>query len=188
MTAAVLATLTVSAALAPVCEEAGVTVYRNEEAAALELVAEGDFEASPAAVQHVLVDYGERPSLAAEIRESRVIAREEQALLVYERLGLPFVSDRDYTFAITWGGDDECRWARFTTANDRGPAPVDGVVRMPLHEAEWRLWPRAGGAHTHARYSLRMDLGGTLPAWLWRSGVGRHVPSLFAAVRRELAR
>ncbi len=188
MLPAVLASLTVSAALAPVCDEDGVTVYRNVDAPQLELVAEADLDAPPAAVQHVLVDYGHRPSLAAEVCESRVLARDEHGLVVYERLRLPLVSDRDYTFAVSGGDDEDCRWVRLVTANELGPAAVPGVVRMPLHEAEWRMCPTAGGTHTHAWYSVRMDLGGALPGWLWRSGVGKHVPALFAALRRELAR
>lgn len=187
MTAALLAAALVGVHLVPVAEHAGVTVSRDVDAPVLSIVAEGDFDAAPAAVLAVLVDYDRPRPLAEAVHETRVLARADRTLLVYQRLGLPLVADRDYTMTVSWGDEGDQRWVRFATANGEGPPPRRRVVRMPLHEADWLLAPGPRGG-THATYRLRLDLGGSVPRWLVDGPTARHVPGLFVAIRRELTR
>ena len=167
-------------------EEHGVVVFRNADVPYVDLVAEGDFDAAPQAVRAMLLDYEGHPNLAGAVKVTRVLERTDNTLLVYQRLDLPVLDDRDYTMAVAWGADPDALWARYRTANDRGPPPIDGVVRMSLHEAEWRFLPLDGGRRTHAVYMVRMDLGGSLPLWICRSQMVSQVPGLFEAIRHEL--
>ena len=187
MSPALIALCALGAGAAPVYREAGVAVWCDRDAAVLSVTAVGDFAAPPDAVLAVIVDYDRPEPLADAARETRVLARADHTLLVYQRLGLPLVADRDYTMTVSWGEEGQARWARFATANDAGPPPRPGVVRVPLHEADWRLVPGARGG-THATYALRLDLGGSLPRWLADGPTARHVPALFAAISRVLAR
>jgi hypothetical protein len=186
MSPVLLTAALVGVQLTPVCREAGVSVARDREAPVVSIVAEGDFDAAPDAVLAILVDYDRPEPLAEAARETKVLARADRTLLVYQRLGLPLVADRDYTMSVSWGAEGAVRWARFATANEEGPPPREGIVRMPLHEADWRLVPGARGG-THATYTLRLDLGGSVPRWLVDGPTARHVPALFAAIRRRLA-
>jgi hypothetical protein len=156
----------------------GVTVYSDKESRVLHFAAEGRFAAPPAEVQAVLLDYRGQAGHIGRISEVRVLARRPQALKVYLRLNLPIISDRDYTLALRWEQRDGVRWIRFKAARD-GPAPRKGVVRMTLNEGSWQLRPTGGGRGTFARYELRMDIAGWVPAWLVRRAAGKEIPQVF---------
>lgn len=164
----------------------GVSVYQREGAKTIDLVAEGDFAAPPAKVRALLLDYPRHPDYIKHLAESVIVAHGPSSLWVYQRLSLPFIDDRDFTLHVQWGEDGQILWLRFATDNARGPAPQEGVVRVGLHEASWRLEPREGGRTTHAYYSLRLDLGGSLPSFLTRSRAGKDLPDLFEALRGQL--
>src|SRR5579862_8411803 len=92
------------------------------------------------------------------LKVNRILARGDGFLDVYQRLDLPVIDDRDFTLHVTWGDDAGVGWMRFATANERGPAPHAGVVRVSQHEGSWRLEPLEGGAATHAVYRFYLDL------------------------------
>jgi hypothetical protein len=156
-----------------------VRVYRRADAREIDLSAEGDIAAPPERVRDVLLDYEHHPSWNRHLVESRVLTRGDHFLDVYQRLDLPVLDDRDYTLHVTWGDD----WLRFTTANDRGPPPRRGVVRVALHEGEWKLEALPNGG-TRAHYHVRLDLAGSLPSWIARRHAGEDVPELFQSIRR----
>jgi hypothetical protein len=60
-------------------------------------------------------------------------------------------------------------------------------VRMTLNEGSWQLRPIQGGRGTFARYELRMDIAGWVPAWLVRRAAGKELPEVFASFSRMLA-
>ena len=65
-----------------------------------------------------------------------------------------------------------------------GPPAKKGVVRLQIHEGSWTLQPAAGG--THATYRVRIDLAGSLPAWMARGRTAQDIPRLFTSVREQL--
>ncbi len=70
--------------------------------------------------------------------------------------------------------------------NPAGPPPVNGVVRVNVHEGQWLLRPIDWGRRCLATYRLRIDLGGSVPAWMGRGRAMHDVPGLFEGIRREL--
>jgi len=162
-----------------------VSVYRKRGAQMIELAAEGHFRASAAGVRAVLLDYGSHAGYVKGVAESRVISRGPgQTMLVYQRLRVPLLSDRDYTLVVDWGQSGSTLWTRFGVDNRRGPGPRSGLVRIYIHEGGWMVGPsRSGGCD--ARYLLRLDLGGSIPRWLARSGAGREIPGLFDGIARR---
>jgi hypothetical protein len=169
-----------------IARDKGVTVLQREGAASIDFVAEGDIAAPPESVRALLLDYARHTQFVHGVAESNVLARSPSELVVYQRLALPVISDRDVTLLVSWGADGATLWTRFTAANHRGPPPRDGVVRMPLDEGGWLLTPIDGGRATRARYSLRLDLAGSLPRFLGRGRAGADLPNLFEAFRRQL--
>ena len=169
-------------------ERHGVKVFRRAVETGMELGAEGIIAAPPEAVRRTLLDYANHPRWVKSLAESRVLDRTDNSLHVYQRLGLPLIEDRDFTLRVTWGAEGQELWVRFQTANERGPAPRPGVVRVALHEGEWRLDPVDGGRATHAIYRFHLDLAGSLPSWLGKGRAAKDVTELFERLGAEAQR
>jgi hypothetical protein len=169
-------------------EEHGVKVYRREKRHGIELAAEGTIPASPARVLRVLTDYPSHRRWQKHLKVNRILARGDGFLDVYQRLDLPVIDDRDFTLHVTWGDDAGVGWMRFAVANERGPGPVSGVVRVTQHEGSWRLEPAQGGAATHAVYRFYLDLAGSFPAWMGKGQATNDLPDLFVNIQNELPR
>jgi START domain len=164
----------------------GVKVYRKNGSHGIDFAAEGDIAAPPEKVMKVLLDYAAHTKWVNHLAESQVISSGPFSEIVYQRLSLPVIDDRDYTLLVTWGEEGPARWMRFMTANDRGPKPKSGIVRINLHEGGWRLEPIDGGRATHAVYQFRLDLAGSMPGWMGRGRAGKDIPALFENIRRQL--
>jgi len=169
-----------------ILRRAGVTVYSYKGSKVLHFAAEGRFAASPAEVQRALLDYRRQVKHIDRLAEVRILKRRPGSLLVYLRLSPPIISDRDYTLKLRWDERDGVRRILFRTSSG-GPAPRKGVVRVTLNEGSWQLGPIRGGRATFARYELRMDIAGWVPAWLVRRAAGKELPDVFAGFDRMLA-
>lgn len=166
-------------------EQNGVVVYRRD-GHHIELGAEADLPAPPERVQALLLDYSHHAEWVKGISKSALLKRAGNAIVVYQRLGLPVVADRDFTLRVTWGREGDTLWTRFTTRNELGPPPVSGVVRVPSHQGEWLLRPIDGGKRTRATYRFKLDLGGSLPGWMGKNQAVKDLVGFFEAMRAKL--
>lgn len=171
----------------PVAREDGVTVYKLPGSEHITLAAEGRFAAPPDKVRKALLDYPDHVGRVPHLAFSRVLDRGPGWLLVYQRLVLSVISDRDFTLLVRWGADGDVLWTEFRVANHRGPGPQEGYVRMPVHTGSWQLKPILEGKATHARYQVTLDMGGMLPRWMANTSRDFGVPELFNTFRRALA-
>ena len=162
----------------------GVTVYRDEESGIVRVAAEGEIDAAPARVLEALVAYERHPGAIERVCESRVLERADGSLVVYQRLSLPIISDRDFVLRVEWGGSGDTTWVAYRAVTDAGPEEQDGIVRVKDHVGSWQLRPARDGAATRARYQMHVDLAGDLPAWMAGSHAGDEIPALFAAIGR----
>jgi hypothetical protein len=121
--------------------------------------------------------------------ESRVLKREKDSVLAYQRLKFPLLSDRDYTvrsqYANWPGPDGQIYRMRWEAANDLGPAARPGVLRVNVCEGAWLLEPQET-ASTRATYTIFTDSGGALPAFVANSASRVGIGKLFAAVRKQV--
>ena len=121
--------------------------------------------------------------------ECRVLKREGDAVLTYQRLSAPLVSDRDYTLRVRTtsrtveGGTSYL--SRWETENALGPAERLGVVRVKLCEGGWLLEPLGSNA-TRATYSVYTDSGGVIPAFIKKTGSQIGIRKIFAAIRKQV--
>ena len=164
----------------------GVEVFRQEKSAVIDLYAEGDIEAPPAVVRDVLLDFEHASKLTNNVAESHILNKNNKEIVVYQRLKLPIISDRDFTLRATWeqkGGGTLL--THFAVDNARGPQAKDGIVRVSTMQGSWELNPIRGGAATHARYRVQIDLAGSVPRWMVSGGAAKNLPKLFDGVRRE---
>ena len=122
--------------------------------------------------------------------ECRLIKRESDSIITYQRLSPKICADRDYTLRVqkkSWpaaaGGLVYLNW--WEPANELGPAERPGVVRVNVCDDGWLLEPN-GANKTRATYSVYTDTGGLIPAFVANHvsqiGIGR----LFEAVRKQV--
>ena len=169
----------------------GITIYsRARDGSALkEFKGVGVIEAPAASVFAVLDDSEAYPSFMPYTSECRVLKRDKDTVLAYQRLELPLVSDRDYTLRSknqTWQGPDGTIYRiRWEPANDQGPAEKAGVLRVNVCEGGWLLEPNGAGG-TKATYSIFTDSGGALPPFVANNGSRIAIRKVFDAIRKQV--
>jgi ribosome-associated toxin RatA of RatAB toxin-antitoxin module len=146
--------------------------------------------AAPTEVVHAVIDDVESYSKFMPYTvECRVLKREGDGVLTYQRISAPFVSDRDYTVRVRTtsktveGGTSYL--SRWETENALGPAEKQGVVRVNLCEGSWLLEPLGPNA-TRATYMIYTDSGAVLPAFIKNTGSQIGLRKMFAAIRKQV--
>ncbi len=167
----------------------GVRVFeRGDAARALpELRGEVEIDAPLVRVLAVIEDVSGQTRWMHTCIESRLLRRaSETTLLVYNRTGAPWpVSDRDAVLRTTIGPrGSTSALVRFGTVEDAAAPPIAGVVRMPKLAGRFAL-DALSPARTRVVYTLDIDPGGSLPAWLVRR-TARDLPfETLRGLRRE---
>ncbi|MCB9558017.1 MAG: hypothetical protein H6707_18025 [Deltaproteobacteria bacterium] len=157
----------------------GVSVYQHRRSALINVAAEAWMAASPEALQRAFVDYQRQRQVIRRLAEVQILSRSSPAqLLVYQRLALPMVSDRDYVLDVRWGRQQDTFWVRYLVPPGSAVAPRAGVVRVPLHTASWQIRSDRRGA-SFVRYQMMLDLAGWIPRFLARRGAADELPELF---------
>jgi ribosome-associated toxin RatA of RatAB toxin-antitoxin module len=168
-----------------------VALYRRPRSGPghYETRATGEIAASTAVVHAVLDDAESYPRFMPYTVECRVLKREGDSVLTYQRISAPLVSDRDYTLRVrttskTVEGGTSYR-SRWETENAAGPAEKPGVIRVKLCEGGWLLEP-VGPNTTRATYSVYTDSGGVIPAFIKNTGSQIGIRKIFAALRKQV--
>jgi hypothetical protein len=170
----------------------GVMLYsRTRPGSSLkEFKAVGEIDASTRTVHNVLDDFEQYPKFMPFTAECRLIKREGDAMIGYQRLSPKIVGDRDYTLRIrhkSWPaeGGGLVYQDRWEPANELGPAEKPGVLRVKLCEGGWLLEP-AGANKTRATYSVYTDSGGKLPTFIANAASEIGIRKIFTAVRKQV--
>jgi len=149
----------------------------------------GEIAASTTVVHAVLEDVDSYPRFMPYTVECRVLKREGDSVLTYQRLSAPLISDRDYTLRvhttskkIEGGTSYQSRWE---TENALGPAERAGIVRVKLCEGGWLLEPIGPNA-TRATYTVYTDSGGVIPAFIKNTGSQIGIRKIFTALRKQV--
>lgn len=169
----------------PLGKSKGITIYERDAERGIELAVEGELPGSPDRIRRILLDYPAHKKWQERLAECEVLETSDDSKLVYERLSLPMIDDRDYTLRVTWGSDGDALWSRFTIAPDKGPPPIDGVVRVTLHDGAWTFTPREGGTATHAFYRFHLDIDSSLQS-LGGGAAQEDLIDLFADIAAQL--
>ena len=149
----------------------------------------GEIAASTEVVHAVIDDAESYPRFMPYTVECRVLKREGDSVLSYQRISAPLVSDRDYTLRVRTtsktveGGTSYL--SRWETENALGPVERRGIVRVKLCEGGWLLEP-AGPNSTRATYSVYTDSGGVIPAFIKNAGSQLGIRKIFAAIRKQV--
>jgi hypothetical protein len=172
-------------------QSSGVALYSRPrpDSSLKEFKAVGEIEAPARAVHNVIDDLEAYPSFMPFTAECRILKRDPNSILAYQRLSPKICSDRDYTLRIrteSWPGQGGLVYLnRWEPANELGPAEKRGVLRVKLCEGSWLLEPQ-GPTKTRATYSIYTDSGGAIPAFIANAASEVGIRRLFAAVRKQV--
>ena len=149
----------------------------------------GAIDAPTCAVHAVIDDFEGYPRFMPYTVECRLIKRESDSIVGYQRLSPRICEDRDYTLRVwkkSWPVADGLVYLdRWAPANDLGPAEKKGVVRVKICDGGWLLEPD-GAIKTRATYSVYTDSGGMIPAFIANRASQTGISKLFAAVRKQV--
>src|SRR5262249_10657988 len=134
-----------------------------------EFKAVGQIDAPTYAVCAVIDDFLNYPKFMPFMRECRLIKRDSDSIVGYQRLSPKICADRDYTLRVwkrSWpASDGRVFLSQWSPANDLGPPETKGVVRVKICEGKWLLEPD-GAIKTRATYCIYSDSGGAPPSVL----------------------
>jgi ribosome-associated toxin RatA of RatAB toxin-antitoxin module len=155
-----------------------------------EYKAVGTVGALPRVVQAVLEDIENYSHFMPFMIQCRVLKRDDDSLVSYQRISPPFCTDRDYTIRV-WretrpgagagAGVFVCRWEQ---ANALGPPEQGNVMRVKIDEGSWTV-EAAPGNVARVTYFLYTDSGGSLPGWLAAKANEVAINKLFDAIRKQ---
>ncbi|MEY2526002.1 MAG: hypothetical protein QOE73_773 [Verrucomicrobiota bacterium] len=172
-------------------ESGGITLYSRARAGSLlkEFRAVGEINAPSRAVHNVIDDLEGYPSFMPYTAECRVLKREGDSVLTYQRVSPKIIGDRDYTLRIhkkSWPMENGLAYLNsWEPANEQGPGEKRGVFRVKLCDGSWLLEPD-GRAKTRATYSIYTDSGMVVPALIANHFSEIGIKKLFAAVRKQV--
>lgn len=167
----------------------GVAISQRQRPRSYESKAVGEIAASTDLVHAVLDDAESYSSFMPYTAECRVLKRENDSIVAYQRISAPLVSDRDYTLRVqnsskrVEGGMSYL--TQWNADNTFGPPEKRGVVRVTLCEGSWLLEP-VGPNTTRATYTIYTDSGGWIPKFVKESGSQVGIRKLFAAIRKQV--
>ena len=154
-----------------------------------EFKAVGPIDASTHAVCAVIDDFQNYPKFMPYTTECRLIRRDGDSIVGYQRLSPKVCADRDYTLRVwkkSWPTADGLVYtSHWSPANELGPPQKKGVVRVKICEGKWLLEPD-GANKTHATYFIYTDTGGFIPSFIANRVSLTGITKLFAAVRKQV--
>jgi hypothetical protein len=154
-----------------------------------EFKAIGPVDAPTHAVCAVIDDFQNYPKFMPSVTECRVIRRDGDSIVGYQRLSPKACADRDYTLRVwkeSWRAPDGLVFmSHWSPANELGPPETKGVVRVKLCEGKWLLEPE-GITKTRATYSIYTDTGGYIPSFIANHVSLTGIKRLFAAIRNQV--
>ena len=154
-----------------------------------EFKAVGPIDAPTHAVSAVIDDFQNYPKFMPSVTECRLIKRDGDSIVGYQRLSPKVCADRDYTLRVwkeSWRAPDGLVFmSHWSPANELGPPEEKGVVRVKLCQGKWLLEPE-GITKTRATYSIYTDTVGFIPSFLANHVSLTGIKRLFAAIRNQV--
>ena len=145
-------------------------------------------EAAPAKVFHAAMQRETYENSTKHVAEYRVVGTEgENVWYTYERLAFALISDRDYTLRYESRNDEKRQWYSISwdLANDRGPAPKDGVIRVTETRGSLEMSAEEDGRKTRLVCTMSADPGGWIPNWLANYVNRSTVPDMLRLIRAK---
>lgn len=172
-------------------EHGGVAIYsRPHPGSSLrEFKALGEIAAASRAVCEVIEDVDSYTSFMPYMSECKILKRDTDSLLSYQRISPKICCDRDFTlrtYKSSWSSGAGIVYSnRWASANALGPPKKPGVVRIPFCQGSWLLEPITAD-RTLATYSVYTDTGGLVPSFIANHFSLTGIREIFDAVRKQV--
>lgn len=167
-----------------------ITVKTREVSGSVkEIWAEGVMDAEVQDVQSAILDAPAYPKFMPYFKESRVVGKTEAGhRLIYSRMALPFVQERDYVVRVEvlkrvkedGSGEFANQWEAV-----KGHVPErDNTVRLTMNKGGWHAVPTPDG-RARVTYRVIADPGTWVPSFAIDMGNKKGIPETFRAVEKE---
>jgi hypothetical protein len=160
-----------------------------EESAFPALLAHARIDAPVRTIYAVISDYDHFRDFIPAVLDSRTLKQQGSTAWVYQRLGFPLlVADRHYvirvsdTLAQAEAGYIKVEWH---LDRDQSRSLLSDSALLPdAFSGSWQLTQLQDRQASDALYSIHVEPGGMLPAWLFSAASEDYVFKVIEAVRR----
>ena len=143
---------------------------------------------SPVSLWKAVNDLERYTEFMPYLETAKVLKRKGTSAWQYYCLDTPIISDRDYTLKLTTDPNPgkDGRWrVSWVSANQAGPKPKPGKVRVKVATGSWAFESVQGGKATKIVYTVRSDPGGSIPSWLANRANRQTVPDVMRALLKQ---
>lgn len=120
---------------------------------------------APAAIFETIWRQREHPQFVPYLKRLDLLSDTGDERLAYEQVAVPLARDRDYTVRLQKRIDQEAQRYQvvFAIANEAGPPPDKGHVRVAEIRGRWLIEPGRDGKGARVSYEVLSEPGGAIP-------------------------
>lgn len=140
----------------------------------------------PEAIFAVIWNVSEQHEFVPNVKELKVLRASDEEVVLYERITIPIVQDRDYVLRLTKRVDERQRTYEVVAEgrSELGPPPAKGVVRMTRLSSRFTVTPAPEGGSLVTYVSFG-DPTGNVPSWIIRTADVRGPRDFVRAILRR---
>jgi ribosome-associated toxin RatA of RatAB toxin-antitoxin module len=164
----------------------GMVVERrvHDGSALYEVRATAHSPLAPAAIFETIWKQRDHPQFVPYLKRLDLLSESGDERVAYEQVAVPLARDRDYTIRLLKRVDPEAHRYEivFVTANEAGPPPDKGHVRVAEIRGRWLIEPGRDGKGSLVRYEVISQPGGAIPTWVVNRVQGEAAAKLVRAM------
>ncbi len=163
----IAAVLAAEPAWEKVSETDGITIEQRTVGGSkfVELKFTTQTDKTPRSLCDVAFGDGKFDAAEPDLKSRAIVQESADERVTYEQITPPIVSNRDYVVRARRLMEGEACRMTFEAANELGPKPPDGWVRVSKLKGHWLFEPLEGGK-TRLTYVVFTDPGGSIPPFL----------------------
>jgi ribosome-associated toxin RatA of RatAB toxin-antitoxin module len=151
-------------------EKEGIKIYTSmvTDSKVKAIKVECDLNATPSQLVALVMDVNTAPDWVYHVKSAKLVKQISPAeLYYYSEVSLPWpAANRDFVAHLTVTQNPDTKVVTIDGPAVPGFVPVrKGIVRIDNSIGEWIITPLAPD-QLHVEYSIHVDPGGALPAWL----------------------
>jgi len=163
----IAAVLTAEPAWEKISETDGITIEQRTVGGSkfVELKFTTQTDKTPRSLCDAAFGDGKFDAAEPDLKSRAIVQESADERVTYEQITPPIVSNRDYVVRARRLMEGEACRMTFEAANELGPKPPDGWVRVNKLKGHWLFEPLEGGK-TRLTYVVFTDPGGSIPPFL----------------------
>lgn len=151
-------------------EKDGIKIYTSilPDSKIKAIKVEANFDATPSQLAAIVMDVNTAPDWVYHVKSAKLVKQvSPNELYYYSEVSLPWpVANRDFVAHLTVTQDPGTKVVTIDGPAVPGVVPIKkGIVRIDNSIGKWVITP-LGQNQVHVEYSIHVDPGGALPAWL----------------------